>query len=113
MPISEADTCRKYITPKIMAAGWDQQPNSFTEQKTITDGRIILSGNHAHRGPQKRVDYLLQLQNDFPIAVVEAKSSDLPAGNGVQQAKEYAAFMGLKFAYASNGLDIIEIDLFT
>ena len=113
MPITEADTCRRYITPKIISAGWDQQPNSFTEQKTITDGRIILAGNKAHRGLQKRVDYLLQLQNDFPIAVIEAKSEELPAGNGVQQAKEYAAVLGIKFAFASNGLEIIEIDLFT
>ncbi len=32
---------------------------------------------------------LLQCTRDFTIAVVEAKSEDRPAGEGLQQAKEY------------------------
>ena len=40
--MNEADTCRKYVLPKLIAAGWDNEPYSFTEQKTFTDGRIIL-----------------------------------------------------------------------
>lgn len=109
---SEADTCRKYITPKLISSGWDTSPYSFTEQKTITDGRIYIQGNKTQRGLQKRADYLLRLQNDFPIAVMEAKAEDILAGNGVQQVKEYAEMLGLKFAYASNGHEIIEIDYF-
>jgi type I restriction enzyme R subunit len=31
----------------------------------------------------------------------------------LQQAKEYAEMLGLKFAYATNGRDIIEFDYFT
>jgi type I restriction enzyme R subunit len=42
--ITEADTCRKYILPKLTQAGWDNEPHSFTEQKTFTDGRIIIIG---------------------------------------------------------------------
>lgn len=34
-------------------------------------------------------------------------------GDGVQQAKEYAQILGLKFAYVTNGREIIEIDFFT
>jgi type I restriction enzyme R subunit len=34
---------------------------------------------------------------------VEAKELGLPAETGVQQAKEYAEILGLKFAYATNG----------
>lgn len=37
--ITEADTCRKYVLPKLMEAGWDEDPHFFTEQKTFTDGR--------------------------------------------------------------------------
>lgn len=34
--MTEADTCRKFILPKLYAAGWtDDQIN---EQKTFTDG---------------------------------------------------------------------------
>jgi hypothetical protein len=39
--ITEADTCRKYVLPKLIQAGWDNDPHSFTEQKTFTDGRIV------------------------------------------------------------------------
>ena len=42
--INEADTCRKYVLPKPIASGWDNDPRSSTEQKTFTDGRIVLFG---------------------------------------------------------------------
>jgi hypothetical protein len=36
MPETEADTCRKYVLPKLYGAGWtDDQIN---EQHTFTDG---------------------------------------------------------------------------
>jgi hypothetical protein len=41
MPLTEADTCRKYVVPKLVAAGWDSEPHSIAEQRTITDGRIV------------------------------------------------------------------------
>jgi type I restriction enzyme R subunit len=59
------------------------------------------------------VDYLLRFRRDFPIAVVEAKAEYKAASDGLQQAKEYAEMLGLKFAYATNGPDIIEFDYFT
>ena len=45
--------------------------------------------------------------------MVEAKEIGLPAETGVQQAREYAEILGLKFAYATNGHRIIEIDYTT
>ncbi len=45
--------------------------------------------------------------------MVEAKSNKRPAGDGLQQAKDYATMLGLKFAYATNGNDIIEYDFFS
>jgi len=75
--LTEADTCRKYVLPKLVAAGWDAEPHSFTEQRTFTDGRIIVSGGKIRRGKQKRADYLLRYTRDFLIAVVEAKASYL------------------------------------
>ena len=41
---NEADTCRKYVLPKLVETGWDDEPHSFTEQRTFTDGRIIVAG---------------------------------------------------------------------
>jgi type I restriction enzyme, R subunit len=73
----------------------------------------MLVGNRAIRRPQKRADYLLRYRRDFPIAVVEAKAAYRTAGDGLQQAKEYAQILGLKFAYATNGHSIIEHDFLT
>jgi type I restriction enzyme R subunit len=111
MPINEADTCRTYVVPKLYSAGWED--TQISEQKSFTDGRIMLVGNRAIRRPQKRADYLLRYRRDFPIAVVEAKAAYRTAGDGLQQAKAYAEILGLKFAYATNGHSIIEHDFLT
>ena len=111
--MTEADTCRKFVVPWLQAAGWDTPPHLINEQRTFTDGRIIFTGGKARRGRQKRADYLLRYRPDFPIAVVEAKAAYRQAGDGLQQAKEYAEILGLKFAYATNGAEIIEFDYTT
>ena len=110
---TEADTCRKFVVPKLQAAGWDMPPHVINEQRTFTDGRIVFVGCKARRGRQKRADYLLRYRPDFPIAVVEAKAKYKQAGEGLQQAREYAEILGLKFAYATNGADIVEVDYTT
>jgi type I restriction enzyme R subunit len=109
--MNEADTCRELVTPAILAAGWGDTPFMIGEQRTFTDGRIVVAGGRVKRGKQSRADYLLYYRRDFPLAVVEAKEAAAPAANGVQQAREYAAILGLTFAYATNGRSIIEIDL--
>ena len=111
--MTEADTCRMFVVPRLQAAGWDSPPHLINEQRTFTDGRIIFTGGKARRGRQKRADYLLRYRPDFPIAVVEAKAAYRQAGDGLQQAKEYAEILGLQFAYATNGADIIEFDYTT
>jgi type I restriction enzyme R subunit len=108
---SEADTCRKYVLPKLYAAQWNDA--QISEQKTFTDGRIVVSGNKCFRKKGKRADYLLRYTRDFMIAVVEAKASYKNAGDGLQQAKDYAETLGLKFAYSTNGRGIIEHDFLT
>jgi type I restriction enzyme R subunit len=110
---TEADTCRKFVVPKLQGAGWDTEPHSIAEQRTITDGRVVPVGKGFIRKPPKRVDYLLRYTRDFPLAVVEAKAAYKIAADAVQQARSYAEMLGLKFAYATNGQDIIEIDYFT
>ena len=111
MPINEADTCRQYVLPKLYAAGWTD--DQIREQKTFTDGRIVIAGSRPFRRAQKRADYLLRYRRDFPIAVVEAKAAYKTAGDALQQAKVYADILGLKFAYATNGHAIIEHDFLT
>ena len=87
---TEADTCRKFIVPKLQAAGWDSDPHSIAEQRCFTDGRIVVRGNKAERKRGKRADYLLRYTRDFPIAVTEAKAEYKKAADGLQQAKDYA-----------------------
>lgn len=113
MSLNEADTCRIYVTPKLLKAGWETSPHSLTEQYTFTDGRVKLIGENITREERKRADYLLLYNRDYPIAVVEAKPEGDSAGSGMQQAKDYAEILGLKFAYATNGKDILEFDFLT
>lgn len=111
--MTEADTCRKFVVPALQRAGWDTEPHSIAEQRTITDGRIIPVGKGFVRKPPKRADYLLFYQRGFPLGVTEAKAAWKSAGDGLQQSKEYAEMLGLMFAYATNGREIIEFDYFT
>ena len=110
---NEADTCRKFDVPKLQAAGWDSDPHSIAEQRSFTDGRIVPTGSKVFRKPQKRADYLLRYTRDFTMAVVEAKPTYKKPGDGLQQAKDYAETLNLKFAYSTNGSGIIEFDYLT
>ena len=111
MPETEADTCRVYVLPKLYGAGWTD--DQIQEQHSFTDGRIVPTAKRIRRLEQKRADYRLRYTRDFPIAIVEAKAGYKTAGEGLQQAKEYAEILDLKFAYATNGKEIIEFDFLT
>ena len=101
------------MVPLLQAAGWDSEPQSIAEQRTLTDGRIVPVGKGFIRKLPKRVDYLLRYRRDFPLAVVEAKAAYKHAADGLQQAKQYAEMLDLKFAFATNGHEIIEFDYCT
>jgi type I restriction enzyme, R subunit len=101
------------VTPAIQAAGWGDSPFEIAEQRSFTDGRIVLAGRTAKRREGKRADYLLRYRRDLTLAVVEATSYKAPVGDGLQQAKDYAEILGLKFAYAPNGREIVEFDFLT
>lgn len=110
---NEADTCRRYVVPRLQNAGWENDPHRISEQVTFTDGRIVVAGQRGRRRPGKRADYILRYRPDLALAVVEAKPAYATPGQGLQQAKGYAEILGLKFAYATNGHGIIEFDYTT
>src|SRR5579863_2285796 len=85
---TEADTCRQYVVPKLQAAGWEADPHSIAEQRSFTDGRIVVAGTKATRLQRKKADYLLRHTPDFTMAVVEAKAAHKLPPDGLQQAKE-------------------------
>ncbi len=66
---NEADTCRRFVVPRLQSAGWDNDPHSINEQRTFTDGRIVVTGPRARRRPGKRADYILRYRPD--VAVVK------------------------------------------
>ena len=108
--MTEEDIKTQYITPAITAK-WNLQ--KLTMETQITDGRINLKGNFAFREKPKRVDYLLYLSANNPIAVVEAKDNSHGVSAGLQQAMEYAKMLDLPFAYSSNGDGFMEHDFLT
>ena len=49
----------------------------------------------------------------FPLRWSRRRAIYTKPGDGLQQAKEYAQILGLKFAYATNGHGIVEHDFLT
>ncbi|WP_368854194.1 hypothetical protein [Nocardia nova] len=56
-----------------------------------------------------RADYVLEYEDDFPIAVVEAKRTSENEQTGIEQARRYAVLLDVPVAYATNGKVIYEI----
>lgn len=108
--MSEEDIKRHYITPAITAK-W--HPGKFTMETQITDGRINLSGNAVVTETPKRADYILYLNANNPIAVIEAKDNKRGVSYGLQQAMTYAQMLDVPFAYSSNGDGFAEHDFLT
>jgi type I restriction enzyme R subunit len=112
--VNEADTRANLIEPKLKAAGWsDRQVTReyyYQRDHQYAPGRIILVGDQVRRGTSRRIDYLLRLTAGLPIAVVEAKADTESPETGLEQAKRYAQELGVTFAYATNGRQIIEYD---
>lgn len=108
--MTEEDVKLQYITPALTSK-WERQ--KITMETQITDGKISLKGNLAVRQPGKRVDYLLYLSANNPIAVVEAKDNNHQVSAGLQQAMDYAKMLDLPFAFSSNGDGFAEHDFLT
>jgi len=112
--MNEAETCRTLVRPKLEVAGWESNgERHYKEQIGITDGRIVVNAAGARRMKKKIPDFLLYFTRDVLLGVVEAKSDRRPAADGLQQAKDYAKTLGLYFAFATNGTEVIEFDAFT
>ena len=108
--LTEEDVKLRYITPAITSK-WSV--NQITMETRITDGKINIAGNVVNRESAKKVDYLLYINNDNPIAVVEAKDLNHAPSFGLQQAMGYAMMLDLPFAYSSNGEEFYEHDFLT
>ena len=108
--MSEEDIKLQYITPSITSK-WSR--DKITMETRITDGKINLKGNFVFREKPKRADYILYLNADNPIAIVEAKDNTHNVSHGLQQAMTYAKMLDVPFAYSSNGDGFAEHDFIT
>ena len=108
--MSEEDIKLQYITPAITNK-WDIK--KIQMEAKITDGRINLKGNFVTRERPKRADYVLYLNLNNPIAIVEAKDNNHSISYGLQQAISYARMLDIPFAYSSNGDGFFEHDFLT
>ena len=108
--LSEEDTKRLYITPALESR-WDK--HLIRMEYSFTAGRIVVRGSMKKRNKGKKADYLLHTAENYPIAVVEAKSSSHAPADGIQQAIDYATILDIKFAYSTNGREFVEHDLIT
>lgn len=110
--MNEAETRAEHIDPALKAAGWGVVEGSRVlreAQCVIAPGRLQGGGQ---RAKAEIADYVL-VHRGRKLAVVEAKAWDKPYNEGVGQAKQYAAKLDVRFAYATNGQAIYGIDMAT
>ena len=86
--MTEEDIKLQFITPAIIAR-WPRE--HITMEQKITDGKINLKGNLVVREKPKKADYVLYLQANLPIAIVEAKDNNHSVSYGLQQAMTYSS----------------------
>ena len=94
--MSEQDIRTKYITPAILAAGWDRDLQ-IREEVSFTKGKITVRRKIVKRGEQKRADYILYWKPNIPLAIVEAKDNNHSIADGMEQALNYAEILDIPF----------------
>jgi type I site-specific restriction endonuclease len=104
--MNEAETRAERIDPALKQAGWGVMADSkILREYPITAGKLQSSGG---RSKKWIADYIL-VYKGIKLAVVEAKSDELAASEGVAQAKLYAEKLKLETTYATNGKAIYQI----
>ncbi len=113
MPLSEADTRVKLLDPALHARGWTED----LIRREETAGAIEIVDGKPRKQSRGRADYVLRIRvtpgsQPVAVALIEAKSEDLPPGHGLEQAKGYAACkrLNVPFVFSSNGYLFVEFD---
>lgn len=106
--MNESETRAEYIDPMLKSSGWGEVEGSkVLREFRITEGKIQVGGK---RSKPEIADYILIYKNR-KIAVIEAKQAELPATEGVAQAKSYAEKLHIDYTYASNGKEVYQISM--
>jgi len=108
--MNEAETRAELIDPALKTAGWGViEDSKILREYHITAGKIQVGGG---RAKPMIADYILVYKN-IKIGIIEAKSAEEEVGEGVAQAKKYAAKLCIDFTYATNGKEIYEVSMKT
>ena len=107
--MTEEDIKYNYITPALVNRGWTSKITMETKVQ-FTDGKVNLRGNLVSRESPKKADYILYINANNPIAIVEAKDNNHSVSFGLQQAITYAKMLDVPYAYSSNGDGFVEFD---
>jgi type I restriction enzyme R subunit len=108
--MNEAETRAELIDPALKAAGWGVEEGSkILREYHITAGKIQVGGG---RAKPMIADYILVYKN-IKIGIIEAKSAEEAVGEGVSQAKKYAAKLCIDYTFATNGKEIYEVSMKT
>ncbi|MCC5946228.1 MAG: DEAD/DEAH box helicase family protein [Bernardetiaceae bacterium] len=104
--MNEAETRAELIDPQLKACGWGVVEGS----KVLREYHITAGKIQTGRGREKReiADYIL-VYKGVKLAVIEAKSAIQEVGEGVMQAKKYAAKLQLEITYSTNGKVLYQI----
>ena len=103
--MNESETRAELIDPALKAVGWGVAEGSkVLREYGISAGKIQIGG----KGKREIADYVL-VYKGIKLAVIEAKSDELPVGEGVMQAKKYAQKLQLETTYSTNGKEIYQI----
>ena len=109
--MNEAQTRARLIDPVLREKGWSDADTTgdFWIPEEVFPGRIDSQGNHQDPG---RCDYVLYCGLDR-VAIIEAKADCYEFDKGETQARYYAEMLGVRFTYATNGHEVLEIDMET
>ena len=92
--MTEEDVKLNFITPALVSRGW-QNKITMEPKVQFTDGKVNIKGNIVSREPAKKADYILYINVNNPIAIVEAKDNNHTVSFGLQQAMTYAQMMDI------------------
>lgn len=107
--MNEAETRAELIDPALKNTGWGIIEGSRIRREVIAPGRLVGNGKRAQADI---ADYVLVYRGE-KLAVIEAKKRDLPDTEGLGQAKKYAEKLQTRFAYATNGIELYQVDMHT
>lgn len=121
---NEADTRSELIDPALRAKGWTDdliRREQTAGRVEIHDGDAAGSQRTAAPRAVGRSDYLLRVRvnpetQPVAVALIEAKSEQLPPEYGLEQGKGYADYCRrhtVRFVFSSNGHQFVEYDDFT